>query len=120
MSPVLFFLLLSYAIIIAVFLLDFDAANELNLAVCGMVFAFLNFLMQLIIYSCLSEIVTNDLCASGDLFYESPWYQLPPKLRMIYMLPLLRPQREFRLAGLGIIECSLRSFASVTTLHSQA
>lgn len=113
MSPVLFFLLLSYAIIIAVFLLDFEAADELNLAVCGMVFAFMNVLMQLIIYCRLSENVTTDLFASGDLFYESPWYQLPPKLQMIYILPLQRPQREFRLTGLGILECSLRNFVSV-------
>lgn len=113
MSPVLFFLLLSYAIIIAIFLLDFEAVDEFTFVVYGMLTAFSNFVMQLVIYSRLSENVTRDLFASGDLFYDSPWYQLAPNLQKLYALPILRSQREFRLTGLGIIECSLRVFASV-------
>lgn len=42
MSPLLFFLLLSYAIIIAVFLLDFEVIEEFNIVVYGMMIAVLN------------------------------------------------------------------------------
>lgn len=113
MSPILFFLLVSYAIAIAVFLLDFEAADHFNLVVFSMVFILLNFLIQLVLYSRLSENITEDLFASGDLFYESLWYQLPPKLQKLYMLPIQRSQKEFRLKGLGLIECSLGVCASV-------
>lgn len=73
----------------------------------------INILMQMIIYCQLSENVTLDLLASGDTFYESLWYRLPITVQKLYMLPIQRSQREFRVTGLGIIECSLRVFASV-------
>lgn len=114
MSPILFFLLLSYAIIIAVFLLNFEAIDEFTLTIYGMVSAFIFFLAQLLIYSRLSENITEDLFATGDLFYESPWYQLPPKLQKLYILPIQRSQKVFRLKGLKIIECSMGVCASVS------
>lgn len=113
MSPILFFLLVSYAIIIAVFLLNFEQIDEISLTVYGMVSAFINFIAQLVIYSRLSENISEDLFATGDLFYQSPWYQLPPRLQLFYILPIQRPQKAFRLKGLGIIECSLGVCASV-------
>lgn len=113
MSPLLFFLLLSYSIIIAVFLFNVEALDELNFVVFGILTALSQLVMQLVIYSRLSEYITEDLSATGDLFYESPWYRLSPKQQKLYILPILRSQREFRLMGLGIIECSLRICAAV-------
>lgn len=114
MSPLLFFLLLSYSIIIAVFLFNIEALDEINFVVFGIFTALSQLVMQLVIYSRLSEYITEDLAATGELFYESPWYQLPSKKQKLYVLPILRPQREFRLMGLGIIECSLRICAAVS------
>lgn len=115
MSSVLFFLLLSYALVLAIFLVDLDAVNGFNILYAyGVLTTFTNFVFQLIIYCRLSENITDDLFASGDLFYESPWYRLPPKLQKLYMLPIQRSQQEFRLSGFGIIECSMRICAAVS------
>lgn len=115
MSPVLFILLLSYAVNLAIFLVDLDAVKGYNILYAyGVTTTFSNFVIQLVIYSRLSENITDDLFASGDLFYELPWYRLPLKLQKLYAMPIHRSQKEFRLSGLGIIECSMRVCASVS------
>lgn len=114
MSATLFFLLLLYAVTIAAFMIDvMGTINSFGLTFFATLTGLLNILMQMIIYCQLSENVTLDLLAAGDIFYESLWYRLPVRVQKLYMLPIQRSQREFRVTGLGIIECSLRVFASV-------
>lgn len=113
MSTVLFFLLLTYAITIAVFMVDMEATESIDLAFVGSLTGLINILIQLVIYCAYSENLTTDLGATGDVFYKTLWYQMPVKLQKLYVLSIARSQREFRLTGLGIIECSLRIFASV-------
>lgn len=113
MSAILFVLLLSYAVTIAIFMFGLELVRPLGVTFFGLLTALLNFLAQLAIYCYFSENVTHDLLATSDLFYESPWYRLPYKLQKLYVVPIARAQRQFRLTGLGIIECSLRVFASV-------
>ena len=62
----------------------------------------------------LSEWITQDLLGIGDMFYDSPWYRLPTKRQKLMVLPLQRAQRELRLKGLGLFDCSLAVFATVT------
>lgn len=69
---------------------------------------------QLVIYCSYSEDVSEDLGATAELFYEMDWYRLSDKMKKLYILSIARGQKEFRLTGLGIIECSLRIFAKVT------
>lgn len=113
MSATLFALLLMFSITLAAFMIDLAATNTLDFEFLGTFSSIIVILIQLIIYCHLSENVTNDLAQTGDVFYESQWFPLPVKLQKVYILPILRSQKDFRVTGLGIIECSLRVFASV-------
>lgn len=117
MSVILFLLLLSYAVTIAICLTALNLVEPFGVAFFGFVASCFNLLMQLIIYCAFSENVTTDLYATGDIFYEFPWYRLPVDLQKLFILGILRAQSEFRLTGLGIIECSLKVFASVMYLN---
>lgn len=118
MSTILFLLLLSYSITIAALLISLQLLNTLTVASFGLVIAVVNILTQILIYCAFSENMTHDLLATGDIFYNSPWYRLSVTLQKLYVLSILRPQRKFRLSGLGIIECSLGVFASVGVFSS--
>lgn len=112
-STILFLLLLSYAITLAAFLVGLELVESYGIACFGMVTAVINLLTQMVVYCAFSENMTNDLFDTADIFYESPWYELPLHLQKLYFFPILRLHRVFRLSGLGVIECSLRVFASV-------
>lgn len=75
-----------------------------NLA-AGLALAFTYFFM--------SEWITSDLMQIGDHFYNSAWYQLPTKQQTLLVLPIQRAQRELRLSGLGLFDCSLEVFGQV-------
>lgn len=109
----LFFSLLSYAVTIALFLFDLELAPLMSFASFGLMISLTNLLTQIVLYCTSSENLTYDLIATGDLFYDSTWFQLPIKLQKLYLLPIQRSRKEFRLNGRGIIECSLRVFAAV-------
>lgn len=61
---------------------------------------------------------TTDLLEIGDIFYNSAWYRLPIKEQRLLALPIQRSQREFRLSGLGFLDCSLAVYSSVKLLFS--
>lgn len=61
----------------------------------------------------LSEQVTSDLLAIADIFYNSTWYRLPARQQKLVVLPIQRADRDLRLNGLGMFECSLSVFATV-------
>lgn len=114
MSSTFFFLLLCSAINTAILLLAVDVDNLFTITtvsvIDGLVFVF----VQTFFYCYLSEGVTSKLRSIGDIFYESAWYQLPVKQQQMVQLPILQSEREFRLMGLGIIDCSLWVFVSVS------
>lgn len=116
MSIALFLLLLMYAITIAVFMFGTVSADPCSLRFFGSLVGVVNLVLQLTAYCNQSENVTSDLSATGDLFYHSLWYRLPIKLQKLYIIPIQLSQKEFRLTGLGMIECSLRIVATVQFL----
>lgn len=65
------------------------------------------------IYFYVSERITSKMMEIGDIFYHSAWYRLPTKQQSCLILPIQRAQREFRLRGLGLYDCSLPVFFSV-------
>lgn len=74
----------------------------------------LSFMLGLtFVYFYFSERITADLSEVGEIFYNSPWYQLPVKQQKLMTLPIQRAQRVFRLQCLGLCDCSLAVFASV-------
>lgn len=113
MGIILFILLVSYGVTIAIFLFGLELVEIYRVEAFGLMIALSNLLAQLVIYCAFSENLTTNLFSTGDFFYESPWYRLPTRFQKNYIPPIQRAQCEFRLTGLGIIECSLGVFASV-------
>lgn len=64
-------------------------------------------------YFYLSERISIDLMAIGDVFYDSAWYRFTAKQQKLLWLPIQRAQENVRLTGLGLFECSLPVFAAV-------
>lgn len=113
-SVILFVLLLSYAVSIAMFAVSLNLMEQYSVAYLTLMVSILNLLTQLIIYCAFSEKLTNDLLSTSDHFSGLYWYRMPVRIQKVIILPILRTQREFRLTGLGIVECSLRVFASAS------
>lgn len=62
----------------------------------------------------LSERITTELLGIDEIFYNSSWYRLlTAKQQQLVVLIIQQAQREIRLTGLGMIECSLPVFSSV-------
>lgn len=107
MSIGLFFQLLVCATSLAVYMVAI--ASNLTLTV--------NFFIMLIglsvtisstsVYCYLSENISTSLEMIGDIFFDFAWYRLTPKHQILIQLPIRRSQNNFRLTGLGIVECSL-------------
>lgn len=68
-------------------------------------------------YFYLAEHITTDLLGIADIFYNSPWYRLGTKRQILFVLPIQRAQREMRLTGLGLFECSLVVFSKVMRIY---
>lgn len=86
---------------------------HLNVNFGVMLFGLCVTILSIYILCFLSENVTNTLEAIGDIFYNSAWYRLPPKQQELFIVPIQRAQINFRLSGIGIVECSLKVFLSV-------
>lgn len=86
---------------------------HLNVNFGVMLFGLCVTILSIYILCFLSENVTNTLEAIGDIFYNSAWYRLPPKQQELFIVPIQRAQINFRLSGIGIVECSLKVFLLV-------
>lgn len=64
-------------------------------------------------YYYLAEQITSDLSSIEMIFYKSAWYHLKTKHQRLIVLPIQRAQRDVRLTGLGLFECSLPVFSAV-------
>lgn len=111
MSAPLFYQLLLCAVDLAVFLFAIQVNGILQAIIC--VEAMLSVLVPTYIYCFLSEMVTIDLYAIGDHFFNFPWYLLPAKHQLLFQWPIQRSQSEYRLMGMGMVECSLGVFSAV-------
>lgn len=114
MTGMIFFQLLCSVVIIAFILVAFNETNGYNLqmllANCN-IFA-LNVIMCYV-YCYFSEQVTGIAVDIGDVVYKSLWYKMPVKDQILIGLVIVRAQKEFRMSGFGIIECSLELFLTV-------
>lgn len=109
----LFTLILLVTLVIATSL----SAVELNVALSLDVFNALIDLVMLLAgcfaYCYGSDCVTLGLLEVSQIFYDSSWYYLAAKKQKLLVLPIQRAQREFRLRGLGLIDCSMVVYSSV-------
>lgn len=115
MSACLFIQLLMSAITIAFILFSIESHDQaFNVTFLLPLVAVIVVLITLFMYCKLSENITCDLYAIGDIFYESAWYRLTVKQQQMFVLPVQRAQSKFRLTGLGIFECSLETYLTVS------
>lgn len=119
MEVTLFNITVICTICIAFNLLAVELNDSINM---GLLIAFADMAVVLAItgvYFFHSEWITSDLLEVGDNFYNSAWYLLPVKQQRLLVLPIQRADREFRLKGLGLFECSQAAFLSVFLFFSQ-
>lgn len=114
MKVVLFNMTFICVIVIALNLLVVELNESVSVQ---MVVAFTDLISVVLVtfsYFFLAECITTDLLSVGDLFYNSDWYRLlSVQQQKLLVLPIQRAQRELRLKGLGLFDCSLVTFASV-------
>lgn len=113
MLDVLFFQLLICAIIIAFDLFTMESASTSYLHLIVSFTEMASTVVPCYIYCSLSETFTFELVEIGDTFYSSLWYEMPVTYQKLMQMPVMRSQREVRLSGLGLINCSLSVFLSV-------
>lgn len=113
-SPVLFYQLVLCAVNTAIFLYVLGLQGLLlNLDALVCLMGILSVLFPTFIYCHLSESLTFKLCSVGLIYYSCAWYCLPIKQQKLIILPIKRAQKEVRMTGLGIVDCSLSIFSSV-------
>lgn len=69
------------------------------------------------IYCHLSNTATSELFEVTDVFYDCDWFMLPVAHQTILILPMKRAQRVFHFNGLGMVDCTLRTFLVVKILE---
>lgn len=113
MSAGLFFQLLACAVTLAIYMLSAETSQVSSMDFCNAVLGTTLTLSSTYLYCYFSENVTYNLASIGQSFYQSDWYRLPPEQQKLAILSIQRAQREFRMTGLGLVDCSLRIFSSV-------
>lgn len=113
MTGMLFFQLLCSVGIIALSLYAFNETSklhaqflvDLNVFTFNMIFCY--------VYCYYSERVTERAFGIADIAYDTRWHELPPNEQKVFVLMIVRGHKEFRMTGLGIIDCSLAQFLAV-------
>lgn len=113
MSASLFFQLAICAVTFALYLFGFEAGFVIDMSLFVKIAGFLTIAAMTFVYCYFSEGATHDLAAIGGIFYDCAWYRLPLKQQMLLIVSIQRAQKSYRMNGLGLVECSLRTFASV-------
>lgn len=113
MSVGFFFQLLVHAISLAVYMLGIETNNSHNASFFISMIGVIVTTTTTYIYCFLSEFVTHELAVIGDYFYDCAWYYLPARQQKLFIMPIQRTHLEFRMTGLGIVQCSLGVFSSV-------
>lgn len=114
LSEMIFYQLLFTAIELATFMFVVDETDVLSPASNVAIIAISTILVPTLLFCKLSENVTGCLEIVGDHFYGIPWYSLGPKQQKLFVLTIQRAQKQFRINGLGIVDCSLEIFALVS------
>lgn len=110
---IILFMLVVSVVIFAFNSYVFELNDSLNLEVIASIVNLVFGVVITSVYCYLSERITTALLEIGDNFYDMPWYQLPTKQQKLLALPIQRAQRELRLTGFGLFDCSLALLSAV-------
>lgn len=116
MSVVIFFQMLFSAIELASFIFAIDEKKGMNLMNGTAILGGCCILMPTFLFCKLSDNVTASMQMIADAFYECSWYCLSAKQQTVFLLPIQRAEKKFRINGLGMVDCSLAIFASVNLM----
>lgn len=117
MNVVIFYQMLFSANELALFLFQIDAANAMSAYNFIPISGASTVLLPTFLFCKLSENMSAQLQTIGEAFYECSWYCLSARQQRGFLLPIQRAQKEVRMNGLDIVECSLENFSAVS-VHS--
>lgn len=117
MSGILFNMLLSCILLLALSLFSLNESTVLNVRLAANFNLLLIYLMACYIYSYFSEVMTTNSFKIGDNVYNLLWNEMPVKQQKLIIMIINRSQKEFRLTGLGMIDCSLAMFLAVMLIN---
>lgn len=113
MELILFNTIFVCVVVIACNLYVIDSNNTLSYEIIVALIDASSLVGLSFLYFYFSERITTNLSEIDYVFYQSEWYRLTPKQQVRLVVPMQRAQREFRLNGLGVFDCSLPVFLSV-------
>ena len=114
MEVIVFNMTLTCTVVIASSLFVIESSGGLGFEILVGFMNLCTILFLTFAYFFLSERITMRLLEIGDIIYNSPWYdRLTAKQQKLLVLGIQRAQREVRLTGLGLFDCSLPIFGSV-------
>lgn len=114
MSGILFVVMLACVLILALILFSFDQSTAINMAQLVNLMGLLAYLFLGFTYSYFSETITANSFKIGEDAYNSLWNEMEIQQQKAIMLIIGRSQKEFRLTGLGLVDCTLATFLAVT------
>lgn len=114
MSEIIFLMLLSCVIYFLVCLFSLDQVEEIDSTIRLRILAPMPVLLITYIYCYFSEMVTEKSSAIAETTYDSMWYTMPAKRQRAIVMILIQSQREFRLQGVGMLDCSFRIYLTVS------
>lgn len=112
-SELLFYQLFVCAAATASNIFALESNGILSARALGAVYDLTAVLALTFIYCYLSESMSLHLNGIGDIFYEMAWHRLPTKAQKLLILAIQHSQQEYRLKGLGFVDCSLFVFGKV-------
>lgn len=113
MSGVLFNALFSCVLYIALLLFSLDQSFTVDFALFINLVGIFVYLVTCYIYCYFSERITTNSIKIADDAYDSLWYRMTVRQQMKVMFIIQRAQKEFRLTGLELVDCSLATFLTV-------
>lgn len=114
MTVIMFNVTLLCTIVIAFSLYVIESSGGLNFEINIAILDVCTLIALPFAYFYFSERITTNVSSIGDVFYHSPWYnRLTAKQQKLLVLALQRSQREVRLTGIGLFDCSLPMFSAV-------
>lgn len=113
MSATLFYQLFACVVSLAVYMVGIETYRLFSIGFAIMITGISNTTASTYIYCLFAENVTRKLSATGDIFYEYLWYQLPVGRQQPFTMAIQRAHMKFHFTGFGLVNCSLEVFATV-------
>lgn len=120
LNEVLFLMLLTCSVVVAFNLASFESNKAINLETIMAFYNLFCILATTFVYCYLAEEVTSCLSDIGNTFYQSIWYEWSAEQQKMIVLIINRTRKAFRLKSMGLIDCSLYVFSSVSLKYFQS